>query len=112
MVEVEIMSMLISSLASVSNMVAAMPGCDFMPTPMSETRATSASAVTPEAPSSSAWACDVSTDDGQVGLGHGEGDVGRPVGRGVLHDHVDVDRLVGQGPEEPGRDAGAVRAPR
>jgi hypothetical protein len=55
MVEVEIMSMLIFSLASVSNMVAAMPGCDFMPTPTSETRATSAAAVTPDAPSSSAW---------------------------------------------------------
>src|SRR6202034_2618182 len=61
MVEVEIMSMLISSLARVSNMVAAMPGCDFMPTPTSETRATSASAVTPDAPSSSACACAAST---------------------------------------------------
>ena len=38
MVEVEIMSMLIFSLARVSNMVAAMPGCDFMPAPMSDTR--------------------------------------------------------------------------
>ena len=67
MVEVEIMSMLISSLASVSNMVAAIPGCDFMPTPTRETRATSASAVTPVAPSSSAWACEVSTATAQVG---------------------------------------------
>ncbi len=67
MVDVEIMSMLISSLASVSNMVAAMPGCDFMPTPTSETRATSASAVTPDAPSSSAVGLRRLHRHGQVG---------------------------------------------
>ena len=40
-----------------------------MPTPTSETRATSASAATPDAPSSSAWVCDVSTATGEVGVG-------------------------------------------
>ena len=79
MVEVEIISMLIPSSARVSNMVAAIPGCDFIPAPTSDTRAMSASAVTPVAPSSSAWACDVSTATARSVVGHGEGDVGRPV---------------------------------
>ena len=68
-VEVEIMSMLISSSASVSNIVAAMPGCVFMPTPTRDTRATSESAVTPEAPSSSACAWAVSTATGKSVVG-------------------------------------------
>ena len=45
---------------------------------------------------------------GEVGLGDGEGDVGRAVQRHVLHDDVDVDGTVGQRPEQPGRDAGLV----
>ena len=50
MVEVEIMSMLIPSAASVSNMVAVTPGCVFIPAPTSDTRATSSSETTPVAP--------------------------------------------------------------
>ena len=46
--------------------------------------------------------------DGEVGLGHGEGDVGGPVQRHVLHDGVHVDDAVGQRPEQSGRDAGLV----
>ena len=34
-----------------------------------------------------------------------------PCARRVLHDHVHVDRLVGQRPEQPGGDAGPVRHP-
>ena len=37
-VDVLIISMLMPSVASVSNILAAMPGCVFMPAPMSETR--------------------------------------------------------------------------
>ena len=46
MAEVEIMSMLMAWDANVSNIDAAMPGFDFMPAPMTDTRAMSASLET------------------------------------------------------------------
>ena len=49
--EVEIISMLIPSAARVSKVRAVTPGWVFMPAPIRETRATSASVVTPLAPS-------------------------------------------------------------
>jgi hypothetical protein len=55
MAEVEIISMLMSALASTSNMVAVTPGSLFMPAPMIDTLAMSGSATTDSAPSSGAW---------------------------------------------------------
>src|SRR3546814_12379960 len=48
--DVEIISMLMPAAASVSKVVAATPGFDFMPAPTRLTRAMSASVVTPSAP--------------------------------------------------------------
>ena len=45
---------------------------------------------------------------GELVAGHGERDVGVAGGRDVLHDHVDVDVLVGERAEQPGGDAGPV----
>ena len=56
MAEVEIISMLIPLSASVSNIVAATPGFDFMPAPTRLTRAMSASVPTPRGAHSSARA--------------------------------------------------------
>ena len=47
----------------------------------------------------------------EVGLRHRERDVGGPADRRVLHDHVDVHRLVGEGAEQSRRDAGLVGHP-
>ena len=49
MAEVEIISMLMPAAASVSKVVAATPGFDFMPAPTRLTRAMPPSLVTPEA---------------------------------------------------------------
>ena len=48
--DVEIISMLIPSPASVSNIVAVTPGWVFIPAPTTETCATSSSAITDTAP--------------------------------------------------------------
>ena len=45
----------------------------------------------------------------QVGLAQREGHVGRAVGRDVLHDHVDIDVVVGEPAENRGRDPRPVR---
>src|SRR5690606_15214506 len=45
-------------------------------------------------------------DDVDLGVGHGEGDVGGAVVGHVLDDHVDVDVAVGERAEHPGRDTG------
>ena len=45
---------------------------------------------------------------GHVGAGDREAQVGAPVVRDVLHDHVDVDPLGGHGLEDRGGDPGAV----
>ena len=47
----------------------------------------------------------------QVGLADGEGHVGRAVGRDVLHDHVDIDVVLGQRAEHRRGDARAGPAP-
>ena len=112
MEEVEIISMLMPASASVSNVRAVTPGWVFMPTPTSDTRATSSSPVTPVAPSSGTSALHTSVLTARSYLGDGEGDVGRPVERDVLDDHVDVDVPVGQAPEQPGGQTRAGRAPR
>ena len=44
----------------------------------------------------------------EVGVRDGERDVGVARGRDVLHDHVDVDRLVGEGAEHLRGHAGTV----
>ena len=100
--------MLMPSLASVSNIVAEMPGWLFIPAPMSETLAIRSSARTSPAPISGARSPRDLEARLQVDARDRERDVGRPVDRGVLHDHVDVDRAVGERPEDPRRDAGMV----
>ena len=77
--DVEIISMLMPSAASVSNMVADTPGWVFMPAPMIDTVAMSGSAMTSVAPIS---ACKPRATCGrhvEVLAGHGEGDVGGAV---------------------------------
>ena len=92
MAEVEIISMLMPSLASVSNIVAATPGLVFMPAPTSDTLRDVVVVASRRSPPISAASAPVTPfGRGEVGLGHGEGDVGRAVDRHVLHDHVDVD---------------------
>ena len=110
MAEVEIISMLIPSPASVSNIVAATPGVRL------HARADEAdpwrcwaSVVTPTAPISSASApVIVAGSSARSSRGTREGDVGDAVLGHVLHDHVDVDVGVGQRAEQPGGDAGLV----
>ena len=108
MAEVEIISMLMPSPASTSNIVAATPGFDFMPAPTMLTRAMSRSEDTPVAPISSASRWQISVPRARSSFGHGEGDVGDAVVGHVLHDHVDVHVDVGQLAEQAGRDAGVV----
>ena len=80
-VDVEIMSMLIPSFASVSNIVAAMPGCDRMPDP--DERHPSHVGVRRHPGRAELVGVGLRRLDGhrQVVVGDGERDVGRPVGR-------------------------------
>ena len=111
-VDVLIISMLMPSVASTSNIFAATPGCVFMPAPTSETRPTSSSVRKPGR---------LGLDDDLVHLDRcardvvarqRERDVGVARGRDVLHDHVDVDAGFGERAEQrwPRRRAGRVPA--
>ena len=108
MAEVEIISMLMPSPASISNIVAATPGFDFMPAPTMLTRAMSRSDADAGGPDLVGQPLADLGAAGQVVLRHGERDVGDAVVGHVLHDHVDVDVDVGERAEQAGRDAGVV----
>ena len=77
--DVEIISMLIPPAARVSKVRAVTPGWVFIPAPTRETRATSASLLTPVGPQLGDQSLADLGAHGQVVAGHGEGDVGRPV---------------------------------
>ena len=105
---VVIIWMLIPAAARASNIVVATPVWVRMPRPTTETLATSASWVTPVAPISRAAASAARSVSAQVALGDGEADLGRPVGRHVLDDHVDDDVGRGDRAEERVDDARPV----
>ena len=44
----------------------------------------------------------------RVPPGHGEGEVGKPVGTGILDNHIHHDVIPGDRPEQFGREAGPV----
>ena len=96
------------SSASVSNIRAATPAWLRMPSPTIETLAMSLVGL--DAARRRARARPASTSASalsEVGLRHGEGQVGRAVGAGVLDDHVDDDVGVGDGAEDARREARA-----
>ena len=88
--------MLMPSSASARNMRSATPVCVAMPRPTIDTFDTLASCSTASAPSSSAAFFDGRERLRQIVLQHGERDIGRAVGAGVLHDHVDRHVDAGQ----------------
>src|SRR5262249_11792892 len=67
--DVEIISMLIPSPASTSNMSAATPGCVFMPAPTSESLAIPSSMLNPTAPMSRASASSTASSRGKSASG-------------------------------------------
>ena len=79
-----------------------------MPAPTRVTLATSRSVSNEEKPSSPLQALQHRLDLGQVGLGGGEGDVGRAARGHVLDDDVDVDVGLRQRREDLGRYAHLV----
>ena len=108
--DVEIISMFTPASPSTLNVLAATPGCDFMPAPTSETLPMSGSVWMPM-PYSSVERLERVDRVLHVVLRHGERHVGAlALGhRLVLDDHVDVDVRVGQRREDAARDAGRVR---
>ena len=110
-VDVEIISMLTPSAASVSNICAATPGLVFMPAPTSETRPIGVVEVGTAGVDLDDHLVDDLHRAGELVARDGERDVGVAVGRHVLLDHVDVDVLVGERAEQPARRCRAGRAP-
>ena len=100
--------MLMPSSASVRNAVLAMPACERMPTPTTDTLAI----LSPPCTSRALMCAATGLQDVErlcvVVAVHGERKVGEPVVTDVLHDHVDVDVGVADRPENLVRDAGPV----
>ena len=107
--EVEMISMLIPASASASKMSAATPGWLFIPAPTTETLAMSGSdGEAGGADRVGETARGSARRARELVLGQRERDVGVPLGRGVLDDHVDVDPGVRERPEDAAGDARLV----
>ena len=109
--DVEIISMLISSLPRVANTFAATPGCDFIPAPTTDTFPIVGSSATLKMPTSETTGSSALRAIGRSARGTVKlmsADAPSRL-RLVLDDHVDVDVRVGERGEDAARDARAVR---
>ena len=102
---------LMPSAASAWNMRAATLVWLFMPTPNTDSLATRGQCIGGGQPSKSACSAATAQRLGQLGLGHGERDVGAPLPPHALHDHVDDHPRLGDLVEHLGGQPGNVRQP-
>ena len=107
--DVLIIMMFTPSRDSTSNIFAATPECDRIPTPMSDTLAMDSVTATDRAPISSDRALDEIDGTAQIRLRNGERNVGHGSLTDVLDDHIDHDVGIGHGAEHARGDTRAIR---